>query len=623
MECDFLCSAIGKAGVNRIKYITHLTLLLLIITLKVNGQAVLTGTVSKSTVALNEQFQLTYSLNGNGRGFQSPDLHDFNILGGPNQSSQVQLTNGSFSQSISFTYILQPKAEGTFKIGFASIEADGKRIQSNGLIVTVVKGNAAAQQGQKNGDQESAGVSEKNIFLRAEVNKSSVYQGESVTVTFKLYTNVNIVNYTVSKSPALNGFWSQDIELPEQLQLSNATVDGVNYKVGVLKKVVLFPQQNGTLYIDPMELECIARIQVKGRNPFGVFQNDPFFNDPFFGFGSARDVKYAFKSNRIAVNVKALPEGAPESFNGSVGELSFDASLDKTTTNANEPVSLKIKISGTGNMKLIEPPALEFPADIESYDPKINDNLKVNESGVSGSKTIEYLLIPRHEGTYELQPVKFSYFDLAKKQYISRSAGPFHLKVGKGSGPSETSVSSSISKSDFQLLGKDIRYIKLNDQEFTAASGGFYGSPGFYALIIAPFVAAGGLMWYRQRMQILNSDVASVRSRKATELARKRLSAAQKHMTAGANAAFFEEVSRAMWGYISDRLSIPTADLSRDALTAALQKRQVTDDSIKSFLHIIDECEMARFAGASSADTAGIYQQAVQSITGIEQSLKT
>lgn len=589
-----------------------------------NAQPVLTASVNKSTIGLNEQFKLTYSLNGNGRNFQGPDLKDFNVLGGPNQSSNIQMVNGSFSQSLSFTYFLQPKSEGTFKIGFASIEADGKRIQSNGLILTVVKGNTS-NQNQSGSGQDQGGLSEKNIFLKAEVNKSGVYQGESVTVVFKLYTNVNIMNYTISKSPALNGFWSQDIELPEQLQLSNATVDGINYKVGVLKKVVLFPQQSGTLYIDPMELECIARIQVKGKNrmdPFGVFQNDPFFNDPFFGFGSARDVKYAFKSNKLAINVKALPEGAPESFTGSVGQFNVDASIDKNATNANEPVSLKIKINGTGNLKLIEPPALEFPGDIESYDAKVNESLKASESGVSGSKTFEYLLIPRHEGTYELQPVTFSYFDLGKKQYVSKSFGPFKIKVGKGSGSGEAITSSSVSKSDFQLLGKDIRYIKINEQEFSSGSHSLFGSPLFYALVLAPFAAFGGMMWYRNRNIALNRDIVSLKSRKATELAKKRLAIAQKYMSSGDKSAFYEEVSKAMWGYAGDKLAIPTADLSRDKLTASLQNKQVSDAAVQSFMNIIDECEMARFAGSASADITSIYQQAIQSITSIEQSLK-
>jgi hypothetical protein len=588
----------------------------------VSAQPVLTATVNKNTVAVGEQFQITYSLNGNGRSFQGPDLKDFYVLAGPSQSSQIQIVNGSYSQSLSFTYYLQAKSEGTFKIGFASIEAEGKRIQSNGLIINVVKGSANSQ-GQKNAQQgENAGLSEKNIFLKAEVNKTTVYQGEALTVSFKLYTNVNIINYTISRAPSLNGFWNQDIELPEQLQLHNETVDGINYKVGVLKKVVLFPQQSGTLSIDPMELECIARIQVKGRNrmdPFGVF-NDPFFNDPFFGMGSARDVKYAFRSNKVLVHVKELPAGAPASFNGSVGQLNFSATMDKTETKANEPVTLKVRINGNGNLKLVEAPQIEFPADIEAYDPKISDNLHVSESGVSGSKTIEYLLIPRHEGTYDLQPVTFSYFDLAKKQYISRTSGPFRIKVGKGVGPG-TTTATSVSKSDFQLIGKDIRYIKINEPEFIT-TGRFYGSPAFYAWVLSPFLAVGGLMWYKRRLNLLNNNAVAVKSKKATAVAQRRLALARKLLSENRLNPYYDEISKTMWGFMGDKLAIPPADLSVSRVEDELRKRSVSDELIASFTSTLNQCEMARFAGAGPSNAEDLYNKAIASISGIEEKLR-
>ena len=589
-----------------------------------SGQAVLSASVSKNTVATGEQFQLTYNLNSAGRNFQGPDLKDFYVLGGPNQSSQIQIVNGSYSQSLIFTYYLQAKSEGNFKISFASIEADGKRIQSNGLILNVVKGNSNAQQGQggnNNQSQNSNGVGEKNIFLRAEVSKTNVYQGEALSVTFKLFTNVNIVNYTVSKMPSMSGFWNQEIALPEQLQLHNETVDGVNYKVGVLKKVVLFPQQSGTLSIDPMELECIARIQVKGgRNPFF---NDPFFNDPFFGLGSAQDVKYAFRSNKVNVNVKELPPNAPLGFNGSVGVLQFNAFLDKKETKANEPVSLKLKISGNGNLKLINAPEINLPPDIESYDPKINDNLHVSENGVSGTKNIEYLIIPRREGTYELAPITFSYYDLQKKQYVSKTEGPFTLKVGKGTGGSGSAVSNSINKSDFQLLGKDIRYIKIQEPEFITANGTFYGSVSYYGLMISPMLLFFGLLIYRKKMEAINSDIVSLKSRKATAVALKRLKVAQKLLDSNQVEALQEEISKAMWGYMSDKLSIPFAELSRETIQSSLTMKNVNPEHVSVFIGTLDKCEMSRFAGGSTTNDAELYEQAVKAISDIEQSLKS
>ncbi len=595
------------------------------------ADAVLSATVNKSTVAVGEQFQLTYSLNTSGNRFQGPDLKDFYVLGGPNQSTSMQFINGSVSQSISFSYILQPKAEGTFKIGFASIEAEGKRIQSNGIIMTVVKANAQAQQQQggnkQQGQQQDAnaasGLSDKNIFLKAELNKTNVYRGEALVVTFKLYTNVNIVNYTVSKMPSMNGFWSQDFEMPQQLELHNETVNGVNYKVGELKKIVLFPQQSGTLSIDPMELECIARVQVKQKrnmnDPFGMFQ-DPFFNDPFFG--GVRDLKYAFRSNKIIVNVKELPGNAPPGYTGSVGKFSFDASLDKTETKANEPVSLKIKISGAGNLKLIEAPEIKFPPDLETYDPKIIDNSKPTMNGVSGNKIIEYLLIPRREGSYSLEPITFSYFDLEKKQYVSKSTGPFHLKVGRGSG-STAAFSSGMSKSDFQMIGKDIRYIKVGETKFNTGYNSFYGSLPFYVMTISPFLLFGGLLFYRRRTEELNSDIRSLKRRKATALAQKRLAASKKLLDADKHHPFYEEVFKALWGYLSDKLSIPVADLTKESVSAALLSRGVASETVDALLKSINDCEMARFGGMDQSQiSTQVYNEALQVITRLEGEIK-
>ena len=608
-------------------YSKLLLVCILILPIGVFAQPILTASIAKNTFAIGEQFQLTYSLNTSGNRFQGPDLKDFNVLGGPNQGSQIQIVNGNYSQSLNFTYYLQAKSEGTFKIGFASIDADGKRIQSNGLIVTVVKGNPN-QQGQQSGNsqgQENAGISEKNIFLKAEVSKTNVYQGEALSVTFKLYTNVNIINYSVTKMPSIPGFWNQEIKLPEQLQLHNETVNGINYKVGELKKMVLFPQQNGNLTIDPMELECIARIQVKGRSrndPFGMLQ-DPFFNDPFFGFGSARDVKYSFKSNKVNVNVKSLPPNAPAGFNGSVGELTFDAYLDKKETKANEPVALKIKISGNGNLKLIDAPVIDIPSDIESYDPKVSDNLHVSESGVTGSKSVEYLIIPRHEGIYDLGPITFSYFDLNKKQYVSRTAGPFTLKVGKGIGGNNSAVSGNISKSDFQLLGKDIRYIKLQEPEFINTTGNFYGSISYYSLVFAPLLLFFGLLTYRNKMEALNSDQILLKSRKATSVAQKRLKNARKLLETNQQHALQEEISKALWGYMGDKLAIPFADLSKEKIESSLNAKQVNQEYIKSFLSTLDQCEMSRFAGTTTLNDASLFDLAVKTISDIENSLKS
>jgi hypothetical protein len=596
-----------------IKYISVSLVLIFSALCNVFAQPVLSASVDKSTVRIGEIFQVTYTLSGPGENFRGPDFEGFKLLADPTRYEYERTLNGVKSYLLSYIYRLQAIKEGSLKIGFATIEADGKKIQSNGLVITVVKANSSPQQprsnlqsgNSSNTNNNISGLTEKDIFFRAELNKSSVYQGEAIIVTFKVYYKVALVTWSIF-DPVLNGFWSQNIEIPYPAPKSETLVNGTRYKVSVLKKMVLFPQQSGTLYIEPVETDFLIRSNVNVD-----------------GWIYQKNVKFLAKTPKMTINVRPLPGNPPASFIGGVGNLNLDASLDKSSVNANDPLYLKIKISGNGNLKLIEPPSIEMPPEIESYDPKINENFKSDESGSSGSKVFEYLLIPRDEGTYELPTVKFSYFDLDKKQYISKSKGPFKLKVGRGINSGDRMISPSVSKSDFQLLGKDIRYIKINNEEFISVTGGFYGSAGFYALLAAPFFAFGGLVWYRNRMHAMNSDVVSLKSRKATEIARKRLSIAHKHMSSGNKGAFYEEVSKAMWGFASDKLAIPPADLSRERLSSTLQQRNVNEESVKQFLLTIDECEMARFAGASGADASAIYQHALQSISDVEQSLKS
>jgi len=585
----------------------------------------LSATASKSTVSVGENFQLTYSLNASGKNFRGPELGDFIVLGGPNQSTSMQYVNGNFSQSVSFTYIVQAKLEGSFKISPATVEVEGKKVASNIINLTVVKGNSQAQNPTQKGNSQQQnsgnGLTDKNIFIRVLSNKSSVLEGEAITVTYKLYTNVSILNYSINKAPALTGFWNQDIEVPQPPQLTREVVDGIAYNTAIIKKQVLFPQQSGTLTLDPIELECIARIKVKsqrGNDPFGMF-NDPFFNDAFFG-SSVQDVKYSFKSNPTRITVRELPGIAPSTFAGAVGKLNFEATLDKTTTKENEPISLKIKINGSGNLKLASLPEINFPPDLETYDPKNTDNYKASDAGVSGSKTIEYLIIPRREGEYELEPITFTYFDLEKKQYVSKTKGPFKIKVGRGiGGGSATATNNGVSKSEFQLIGKDIRYIKVSDPSFDDSANNFFGSLPFFSLILFPLIAVGGAAYYLKRKAFLEGNTVLMKSRNATALAKKRLSVAEKHLKEGKNHLVFEEISKSLWEYASNKLTIPLSELSKDTISAQLIAKKATSETVNNLLQTIQSCEMAQYAGLSASATPdSLYQQAIQVITKLE-----
>jgi len=585
----------------------------------------LTASVNKNPVAVNEQFQLSFELTSNGSNFKPPSFSDFNVLSGPNQSTSMQFINGRMSQSISLSYILQPKKEGTFTIEPAAIETGGKVVLSNMVTVNVVKASAqGSQKGGQNQDEKS-NISSKNIFFRVTVDKSNVYRGEAIVATYKLYTNVQVVNYGINKVPAFNGFWSQDMQMPQQLSLDKTEViNGVSYHVGEIKKVVLFPQQSGTLTLEPMEGECVARIQVKRNksgSPFDIF-NDPFFNDPFSGFGGLRDVRFAVKSEPVKINVKELPPNAPASFNGAVGRYSFEGSIDKTKLKANDAVSFRLKLSGKGNIKLAEAPEFEISPDIEKYDPEITDNISVNERGASGTRVFEYLLIPRHQGHYEFGPVAFTYFDLDKKNYVTLNTPKFHIEVERGKEGS--TVASVTGKEDFKVLGRDIRFIKTTVPVFITERDDFYGTILFWFLVLAPFFGVIALVWYRKTQLEANSDLTMVKSRKATKMARKRLDAASKFLKSGNHAGFYEEVNKSIWGYISDKLKIPVSSLSKEVAVEALQKSGAATDSINGIVAVLDYCEYARFARMDNGKSPEqVFQEAVDIITKVENELKS
>ena len=601
---------------------TALILLLVILPSWVLSQT-FSATVSRNPVGVNEQFQLSFTLNGAGASFKPPSLSEFMVLSGPNQSTSMQFINGAVSQSLTFSYILQPKKEGTFKIDAASVESGGKIVLSNILSVNVTSAGKGSTANKQQSQDDKTNISNNNIFIRVAVNKTSVYQGEAIVATYKLYTNVQVINYSINKVPAFNGFWNQDIELPKQLRLYNEVFNGVNYQVGEIKKVVLYPQQSGQLILDPMEGECIARIQVKRNrtnNPFDVF-NDPFFNDPFFGSGGIRDVKFAVKSEPLRINVKELPSPAPSSFKGTVGRFRIEGTVDKTDVKTNDAVTFRMKLTGKGNIKLADAPDFEVSQDIEKYDPKISDNISVGEGGASGTRTFEYLLIPRHQGTYELGPVEFSYFDLDKKAYVTLKTPAYKLNVERGK-DAGAAVSAG-PKSDFRVIGRDIRFIKTNSPEFSDGLNGFYGSPLFWALAILPFAGFGMLAVYRRKHIALSADVAGTKSRKATRMARKRLEIASKLLTAGNRDGFYDEAGKALWSYISDRFKVPVSSLSREYAVEVIRRNKVSDEAINELMATIDHCEFARFArmdGQKSPDQ--VLNDTVKLITKIEDEIK-
>ena len=581
-----------------------------------------TTSVDRTQVAVGEQFEITFTLEGSAaaKNFRPPAFTDFQPLSGPNQSTNMQFLNGAMSSSVSYSYVLQPRAEGKFTIGPAAIDYNGKELKTLPIVITVSKGAARPkqQQGtQGSGDEDIAKQIGDNLFLKVVVDKSKAYQGEQITATYKIYTAVNVVNYNFSKVPSLTGFWSEDLEMLKQIQLSNEVVNGRQYRVGVLKKVALFPQRSGTLEIDPLEVDCIVQVRTRRRGN-DIF--DQFFNDPFMG--GASNVNYKVRSTPVKLTVLPLPETVPAGFTGAVGKFTMDAWVDKRQAKTNDAITLKVKIAGRGNLKLLQAPTINVPPDVERYDPKISDNVANQGDRIAGSRTFEYLLIPRHAGEQRIASFPFTYFDPEKKNYVTVKSSDFLLSIEKGS-ELAAAPSSGISKEDVRLLGEDIRFIRSGSVSFRRKGDVFVGSMTFYALTIAPMLGLVGLIGLARKRERSLGDLAGLRKRKARKIAQGRLAEAKKFLDQKKREEFHGEVSRALWGYVGDKLAMPPAELSIEGVRLQLQSRGISDETLAKLSSTIEACEFARFApSADSHEMDGMYGRAVELISTMEDHIR-
>jgi len=580
----------------------------------------LSAAVSKSRVTVGEAFQLQFSINASGSNFRIPQLNDFDVYSGPNQSTSMSYVNGVMSQSVTLSYILSAKKEGKLTIGAASITVNGATLQSNPITIEAIKGNASAgnQGGNQNPGNPSAPTTENvadNLFLKTTVSKTKVFQGEQITVTHKVYTRYQLRGYQDIKFPDYNGFWSQDMPANNQIQLTTENVDGVTYQVAELRKSFIFAQRSGKILIEPMTAEFVVRKQ-SNRRPRDIFE--------MMTGGGYEDATYSIKSQPITIDVQPLPEtGKPEDYSGAVGDYTYKVQLSKDKVKANEAVNLTITLAGKGNIKLVEAPKVNFPEDFEIYDPKVKDNVSVGGNGVSGTKTFDYVVIPRHEGDYKIDSLEFTFFDAAKNKYITIPSPEFNIHVDKGDASSAASVFIPNSQSEVKELGKDIRYIRTGDLNLQDKNDYFFGSPVFYTGIITPFLAFIGFVFFRRKNIEQNKDVVAVKSRKATRMAKKRLAMAEQHLKSGNKELFYLEISRALYGYIGDKLNIAGADLSKENIGMLLKNKGVTDQTVIQLTSTLDNCEYARYApSAVSGDLGTIYNNTVELITKTEDEIR-
>lgn len=561
-------------------------------------------------VIVGKPFQLTYTVNQRSKDLRAPEMADFDILAGPytSQSSSTSWVNGqrtsSFSQT--YTYTIVAQKEGTFSIAPATISVGGEQYTSNGLRIKVLppdEATASANNTQSGGQANSGGsatgnnVSNENIFIRTVVSKTHVQEQECILLQYKLYfAGVDVTQFTNNtKLPEFKGFLKQELEQGEiQTQLEH--YNGRNYNTAVLYQTLLYPQHSGEIKIDPAQFEAVLRVQTRAqvRSIFDDF------------FGSYTNVTRALSAPGVKITVDALPKGKPAGFSGGVGHFKMNSTLQggnagELIVNQNDAVTLKLDITGSGNMKLIKTPAVDFPEGFEEYDPKVSNNFKTTVNGMSGTKTIEYLFIPRSAGDYVIPPVQFIYFDTQERQYKTLLTPEYTLHVKRSASDTDnTVVSNYVNKEDIRQLGSDIRYIVTDPkQHHTRSSFISFGSFVYWLCYLVPLLIAILLFIIFRRQIRENADIRKVKYKKANKMVQKRLKQAKKHLDAGQKEAFYEETERALWTYLSDRLSIPTSELNKENITQILQEKGVDEQMIQRVNDVLSTTAFARYAPAT------------------------
>lgn len=575
-----------------------------------------------SEVAVGQRFRLSFSVNAQASEFSPPAFDSFRILSGPSQSSSTstQIINQQVTTSItiSYNYVLEATQEGRFTIGNAAVRVNGTTYRSDPYTIRVV---AATQQPQPSQPRHDASEPElpgsDDIFIRAVAGNNEPYHGQQVVITYKLYTRLDITNYSIDALPSFQDFWSENLT-NDQRSITNEIVNGVNYRVAEIRRVAVFPQRSGELRIDPMTVNMGVRVRRPQQQRRGSMFDEFFGSSPFDRF---QTIQHSVRSNAVTLNVKSLPvQNRPADFKGVVGNYQFTANVSPEELEINDAVNMVLTIEGSGNIRMLEAPSVQFPRHLEVFDPRIEDNVRTGRSGISGSRQFEYLMIPRSGGLIEIPTVRFSFFDPARSQYITREAGPFTLNVSGDAIPG----SGLSAQADATMFADEIRFINTQVVSWQPIGVLFFRSPGFYYWIVSPIVLLViVLIIYRKQLKNKQDEVG-MRTRKARKIAVKRLKLAHKFLKEEKNNAFYDEVFRALWGYVSDRLNIPVSKLNKDNIAEAFNQKGVSVELAEEFLAGLTECEYARFAPASLENPMQeSYDKALQTIITLEKELNS
>lgn len=572
-------------------------------------------------VAVGEQFRLTYTINTqNVSGFRAGNIPDeLEVLMGPSQSSQssFQMINGhtSSSSSITYTYIVCANKNGTYTIPPAHITVDGRTIKSNAIRIKV---SGTAQSGHGGSRSHSGNdteirdagsrISGSDLFIKVIANKKRIFEQEPVLLTYKVYTLVGLTSLR-GEMPDMKGFHSQEIPLPKEKSFHVETLNGRPYKTVTWQQWVVFPQMTGKMDIPSITFEGIVVQQNRDVDPF-----EAFFN----GGSGYVEVKKKIVAPGLSLQVDPLPT-RPASFSGGVGKFSITAQINKTDVKANDPISLRVIVNGTGNLKLVKEPVVNFPKDFDKYDAKVTDKTKITANGVEGSMVYDFMAVPRHQGTYDIPPVEFTYYDTQERAYKTVKSEGFKLNVAKGS----SSNAGANYSEDVEQVNKDIRHIKTGKSHLRKVNDFFFGSTSYWAMLIVMLAAFISLFVIFRKRAIDNANLGMMRGKKANKVATRRLKTANKLMLQNKADEFYDEVLRALWGYVGDKLNMPVESLSRENIRQRLAERNVEEDTIAKFITAISECEFERYApGDATGNMNKTFEAAMTAIMDIEEKMK-
>lgn len=594
-----------------------------------------------NVVAVGEQFNVNFIIEGEKKptDFQWSAGQDFQLVWGPQKgtSTSVRIINGkrSTSSQTTFTYILVANSAGTFSLPAATAVLDGEDISSSQISIQVVNDGTSSPSGQSQGDRSQGGRSSEDaqeemsrsgsseipsgdLFLRLSLSRSNVVIGEPITATLKLYQRVNIAGFENAKFPSFNGFWSQETYSPSNIEFTRESIDDKIYNSAVLRSYVLIPQQSGTLTIDPSELVCLVNVRAASRPSTSIF--DSFFQDDY------RTIRKRVVAPAVQVRVSALPSGQPASFGGGVGDFSVSAKLTSDKLKTHDAASLVVTVSGRGNISLLEEPDVSFPPDFDVYDTKTTLSTDKSNGGISGSKSFEFPFIPRSHGEFTIPPVEYAYYDVSSGKYVVAKTEPLTINVERGKATEASSASApvqGIERKDVRSLADDIRFITTKLPSFTKEGSFFVGSPLFTLALVLLLLCAVAVHFSFRKLAAMRADVAGTKNRQATKMALKRLKLAGDYLDKNLYTAFYEELHKALLGFVSDKLGMDMSEINRDSIASALMAGGVGEERTGEFVSLLEACEFARYSSQAEQDgMASHYSQAVEVISSIDSSLR-